>query len=90
MLKNAVIPDSVQRIEDSAFDGCTSLLSVTLGTGIQNIRYRAFYNCTALTEINYRGSEQDFAAVTKGNEWDCYGSSGVSEKIGYTLKFIGQ
>ena len=90
LLKNAVIPDSVQIIEDSAFDGCTSLLSVTLGTGIQIIRYRAFYNCTALTEINYRGSEQDFAAVTKGNEWDCYESSGVSEKIGYTLKFIGQ
>ena len=31
------------------------------------------------------GSEQDFTAVTKGYEWDCYDNNGVREKIGYTL-----
>ncbi len=84
-LTEIIIPVNVAVIEISAFENCYLLESVTLGNKLTEIKYRAFYNCTALTEINYMGGEQDFTAVTKGDDWDCYDNNGVSEKIGYTL-----
>ncbi len=86
-LSSITLPDVVMLIEDEAFYGCTALKSVTMGTLLNTIRYRAFYNCTELTEINYKGTEQDFAAISKGNEWNEYDNNGVSEKLSYTINF---
>ena len=46
------IPDSVRSIEWKAFQGCTSLTSVTIGSGISRIGDAAFRGCTSLTSIN--------------------------------------
>ena len=42
----------VTEIGVSAFDGCGSLVAVTLPDSIKNIRDRAFHSCAALKEIN--------------------------------------
>jgi len=45
------IPDSVTRISDSAFFGCTSLTSITIPGSVTNIEMAAFIVCTSLTSI---------------------------------------
>jgi hypothetical protein len=50
-LKEITIPNSVTKIEESAFQYCDSLVSITLGNGITSIGNSAFYNCTSLINI---------------------------------------
>ena len=45
------IPDTVNRIDTSAFARMSKLTSVTLPSGITHLSDMLFYNCTALTEI---------------------------------------
>ena len=44
------IPDSVEIIENDAFEHCTNLSSVTIGNEVTSIGRYAFYNCLGLTE----------------------------------------
>ena len=43
--------DGVKIIDDSAFDGCISLTSITIPDGVTNIDCWAFSDCTSLTSI---------------------------------------
>ena len=43
-----VIPESVTRIADNAFSGCTELAAITLPAGLKGIGSKAFSGCTAL------------------------------------------
>lgn len=45
------IPDSVTNIDIGAFDCCTSLQSVTIGSGIETIEQSVFRGCTSLTSV---------------------------------------
>jgi hypothetical protein len=45
------IPEGVKWIESSAFDGCSSLTSITIPEGVTWIGSSAFYNCSNLTSI---------------------------------------
>lgn len=45
------IPDSVISIVDYAFEGCTALADITLGSGLTYIYNGAFSGCTALSSI---------------------------------------
>ncbi len=58
---NVIIPEtvtygsknySVTKIDNSAFSGCTSLSSITIGNKVTSIGGTAFSNCTSLTSIN--------------------------------------
>ncbi len=51
LLVNAVIPDSVTSIGDSAFDGCTSLASIEIPDSVTSIGDYAFSGCTSLANI---------------------------------------
>lgn len=48
MLKSVTVPNSVTTIEDEAFLNCTSLETVSLGTGVQNLPGNPFDGCTSL------------------------------------------
>ena len=50
-LKNITIPDSVSRIESSAFYGCSGLTSVTIPDSVTSIGNSAFRNCSGLTSV---------------------------------------
>lgn len=53
-IKDLVIPDGITSIKRYAFDGCTSLTSVTIPDGVTTIRDAAFRNCTGLTHAIIR------------------------------------
>ena len=59
-------------IYEHAFSDCDSLTSVVIGEGVTSIGYAAFYNCTSLTSIKYRGTEEEWNAISKGSYWDAY------------------
>ena len=50
-LTEYTIPDSVTRIGDYAFYGCSSLTSVTIPDSVTTIRERAFDGCSSLTSV---------------------------------------
>ena len=51
-----VIPSSVTKIGDSAFEGCTSLKSVTIPNSVTEIGNYAFEGCTGLTSVTIPSS----------------------------------
>lgn len=46
-----VIPNTVDYISESAFEGCSGLTSITIPDGVTSIGERAFYNCINLNEV---------------------------------------
>ncbi len=62
-LTSVVIPKRVTEISMQLFEGCTSLTSLTLPRNLKVIRIEALYN-TRLMEINFEGTEAQWAAVT--------------------------
>ena len=47
--------------------------------------FMAFYHCTSLTSIKYRGTEAQWDAVSKGDKWDVYENNLNYYKIDYTV-----
>ena len=68
-LTSVTIPDSVTSLGNKAFFGCSSLTSVTIPNSVTSIGEYAFSDCNNLNEVNYIGSEADWAAITKGQNY---------------------
>ena len=69
-LTSVTIPNSVTSIGSYAFYWCTSLTSIVISDSVTSIGDRAFYNCTSLTSIKYRGTQTQWAAISKGSYWN--------------------
>jgi hypothetical protein len=53
---NVTIPDSVTKIGNNAFDGCSGLTSVTIGNSVTEIGNNAFGYCSGLTSVTIPNS----------------------------------
>jgi hypothetical protein len=51
-LTSVSIPDSVTKIGDRAFAGCTSLTSISIPDSVTSIGDSAFDGCTSLTSVS--------------------------------------
>ena len=69
-LTSVTIPDGVTHIDSRAFSGCESLTSVTLSRNVTYMATGVFYRCKSLTDIYYTGTEEEWNAISKGNNWD--------------------
>ena len=68
-LASVTIPDSVTSIGNYAFYGCGRLASVTIPDSVTSIGNSAFESCSKLTSIKYRGTEEQWNAISKGSDW---------------------
>ncbi|MBO4989185.1 MAG: leucine-rich repeat domain-containing protein [Clostridia bacterium] len=67
-LVSVVLPDSLTKIEDIMFCRCYSLTSVTIGANVTSIDHAAFDDCTALKDVYFKGSEEQWNAIAIGTE----------------------
>ena len=70
--KNAIIPNSVTAISDMAFEGCSSLIELTISNSVTYIGYYAFSWCQNLTSVNIGNS------VTTIGQGTFYGCNSLS------------
>ena len=82
-LTSVTIPQGVASIGYGAFSDCTSLTSVTIPNGVTSIGYGAFSDCTNLSDIYFNGTEAQWNAIEKGEDWDAVTGD-------YTLHFLGE
>lgn len=57
-------------IGEKAFQGCSQITEVVIPKNINQIRAYAFADCTNLTTIKYRGTEEEWNSIIKGEGWD--------------------
>lgn len=74
-IESLTIPDSITEIGDYVFEGCSSLMSVTMGS-VSNINYSMFLNCNNLTEIKVGADNANYQSID-GNVYSKDGSTFV-------------
>lgn len=60
------LPDSVKRIEDSAFSHSVNLMTVTLPRDLESVGEFGLYDCTSLKQVNYKGTVYSWKSVLLG------------------------
>lgn len=74
-LTDIALPDSVLHIGEYAFAGCEKLTEASLGKNMSDIGAFAFEDCDSLNRLLFRGTVQEWAAVTKGYHWIYYAAT---------------
>ena len=69
-LTSITIPDSVTSIGNYVFDGCSALTSISIPNSVTSIGNGAFNSCKNLANIYYKGTEEQWSAITKGTDWN--------------------
>ena len=57
----------VKSIGSRVFFGCTSLTSITIGSGVRSIIGYAFSGCPALVTVYYKGTAADWGKISIGS-----------------------
>ena len=69
-LESVEIPYQVTSIGNMMFSGCASLTSVTIARGTTKIGNEVFKNCAVLEKITYKGTLDEWAAISTGTDWN--------------------
>ena len=62
LVTNLVIPNEVTAIKNYAFNGCSSLISVTIGNNVKNIGANAFKECSSLISVTIGNNVKNIGA----------------------------
>ena len=68
-LTSITIPDGVTSIGSNAFYGCTGLTNITIPDSVTSIGSWVFAECTGLTSITFKGTKEQWNAISKGYNW---------------------
>lgn len=83
------IPNGVTSIGERAFLNYTSLTNVTIPEGVKSIGASAFDSCSNLASIYFRGTEEQWNAITKGDSWNSSMGSNVEGGTVITYNYTG-
>ena len=61
--KSITIPDSVKTISEDAFEGCSSLQSLTIGSGVEYLNSKMFKYLYNLSEINVSSNNKNYLSI---------------------------
>ena len=67
-LTNITIPSSVTSIGDRTFYYCSALTNITIPSGVTSIGEYAFNGCENLTTVNYKGTQEQWNAISIGSD----------------------
>lgn len=85
-LTNIVLGNNVKNIRVAALS-FTGITSITIPSSVTTIGYGGLMGCTDLIVINYRGTEEQWNAISKGTHWDKYYDNDTYTKINYTVTY---
>ena len=88
-LSSIIIPDSVTSIGNYAFKECSSLASITIPVSVTRIGVKAFNECTNLANIYYKGTKEQWNAITKDTNWNLNMGSNVEGGTVITYNYTG-
>lgn len=60
----------VTAIGNNAFENNKDITAVELPVSVTAIRNRGFYGCSSLSSISFKGTKEQWFAITKGNGWN--------------------
>ena len=83
------IPEGVTSIGIYAFKDCSNLASIEIPEGVTSIGNFAFSGCTGLANIYFRGTKEQWKAITKGTGWDERMGSNVTGGTVITYNYTG-
>lgn len=69
-LEEVTCCDGLKYVGDRAFENCVALRMVALPASLQSIGVNVFVGCSALEELRFGGTVQQFDDVEKGENWD--------------------
>ena len=69
-LTSITIGNSVTSIGTNAFHSCIGLTSITIPYSVTSIGDGAFFGCISLTSINFKGTMDQWNAISKGSNWN--------------------
>ena len=96
-LTNIRLPEEITVLDSYLFKDCTNLISVTISNSVTNISYEVFYSCIKLEKIIFNGTQSEWDAIVKDEDWDYYtgdyiitylGENDGDLKISEGLKYI--
>ena len=69
-LESIRLPRNLEYISDEALYICATLPSITIPRSVTYIGRQAFWRCSALNTITFEGTIEEWAAITKGDNWN--------------------
>lgn len=65
-----VLPDEITEIKNNAFFGCSKIISITIPDTVKSIGSSAFEGCNKLVYIEFKGTIEQWKAVSKSSGWN--------------------
>ena len=62
-ITDIIMPNSIGRLPEELFVGCTNLKRVTIPLGVNCILRGAFKDCDSLEDVYYEGTEEDWGKI---------------------------
>lgn len=69
-LRSFSVPQEAETVPENTFDDCTDLAAISIPASVTAVAANAFSGCTALRDVYYAGSAEEYASITvaSGNE----------------------
>ncbi len=67
-IKEIILPDSVQTIDQYAFYECSNLVYIYIPYAVTSIGGNAFYNCNSLSQVYYGGTKSNWSSISFGSD----------------------